>query len=289
MWEEYLERAVSAIPNKYRARRLKARLRAQLLDIYHEAVGQGMVHDRASAQAMRRLGTPEAVAVRLTAPERQQHGWLWSISVIELVVGLAIMTVSMHSQYLAGMAFGRLVSLWGVLATALHSRHPSHLLRSLRSLRQRQPWGHYSGRIVLRAMGVGAVSGALGGLLLIVPWNLINANVIDPVVLSEVSMVAVAVAVALGPWMVRPAWRNQFLVSVALQVYAGTAAALTYAGLLWWHPGLVPPPFFNWNLPLTAFSGFAAYFGCIRLYRFWVQVREPIDSWPGPEELDQAI
>ncbi len=289
MWEEYLERAASTVSNKYRARRLKARLRAQLVDVYREAVGQGMAHDRASSEAMRRLGTPEAVAVRLTAPERQQHGWLWSISVVELVVGLAIMMVSMHSQYLAGMAFGRIVSLWGVLATALHSRHPGNVLRALKSLRERHPWARFSGRIVLRAMGVGAVSGALGGLLLIVPWNLINANVIDPVILSEGSMVAVAVAVALGPWMVRPSWRNQFLASVALQVYAGTAAAMTYAGLLWWHPGLVPPPFFNWNLPLTAVSGFAAYFGCIRLYRFWVQVRAPIDPWAVPEELDQAI
>jgi hypothetical protein len=291
MWDDYLELAAASIPNKYLARRFKARVRAQLLMLYSEFVSQGRTQEAAADEAMLRLGAPEAVALRLTAPERRQHGWLWTISVVELMVGLAIMVISMHSEYFAGMALGRVVSLWGMTATVIHSRHPGRLRQALASLREgaRLRWFEGSGRVVLRVSVMGAVSGFLAGLFSILPWNLIDSNMMDPVVLSECSMLAVSVLMALGPWMVRRSWRDQFLRSVQLQVNAGLAAAMSYTGLLWWHPGLVPPPFFNWTLPLMVVVGFAAYFVCIRLYRFLVAVREPIDAWSEPDELAEAI
>lgn len=291
MWEDYLDRAAEAIPNKYLARRFRARVRGQLLREYAAAVDSGMVGEAAKHQAMDRLGDPYAVALRLTAPQQRQHGWLWSISVLELFVGLAIMMVSRHSEYFAGMALGRLVTIWGMIATTLHSRHPNRLRRALASLRDgaRGHWSGESGRMVLRSVLVGAVSGVLAALFLIVPWNVINSNVIDPVVLSYGSMVVVAAAVAIGPLMARRSWRDQVLRSVACQAYAGLVAASTYTGVVWLHPGLMPPPFYNWNLPLMIVVGFAVYFGCIRLYRFSVSVRKPLESWAETEELAAAI
>ena len=291
MWEDYLERAAESIPNKYRARRFKARLRGQLLREYALALDEGLEAERALSEAMARLGAPEAVALRLTAPERNQHGWLWSVSVLQLIIGLAIMTVSMHSEYFAGMALGRIVSVWGMVATIIHSRHPGKVRQALASLRNgaRLRWSKRSGRVILGVAGIGALSGLLGGLFLIVPWNLIDSNIIDPVFLSEGSMVAVAVAVAVGPLMILPSWRDQVLRSVALQVYAGMAAAATYTTLLWWHPGLVPPPFFNWNVPLMVVVGFAAYFSCVRLYCFLLAVKKPIDTWGEDQTLAEAM
>ncbi len=291
MWEEYLERAAEAVPNKYRARRFKARVRAQLLREYDQVLAEGVDASQARTEAMLRLGEPDAVALRLTAPERQQHGWLWSVSVLELMVGLAITMVSMHTEYFAGMALGRMVSVWGMAATLVHSRHPGKVRQALASLRQgaRLRWSARSFRTIWRVAAIGGLSGLLAGLFLIVPWNLITNNVIDPLVVSEGSMMAVAIAVALGPLMVLPSWRSQVLRSVALQVYAGLSASVTYTGLLWWHPGLVPPPFFNWNVPLMAVVGFASYFGCIRFYRFLLAVREPIDTWNEDENLAEAM
>jgi hypothetical protein len=291
MWEEYLERAAASIPNKYRARRFKARVRSQLLREYALLVGEGMDRQQALTEATERLGAPEAVMLRLTAPERRQHGWLWTVSVFELLIGLTMMMVSMHSEYFAGMALGRIVTVWGMLATVIHSRHPGKVRQALASFREgaRSRWSGVSGPMVLRVAGIGALSGVMGGLFLILPWNLIDSNIIDPVLLSEGSMVAVAIAVAIGPLMVFAAWRNQLLRSVALQVYAGIAASVTYTGLLWWHPGLVPPPFFNWNVPLMVVVGFASYFGCIRLYHFLLAVKEPIDTWESDEILPEAM
>lgn len=291
MWDDYLERAAEAIPNKYRARRFKARVRGQLLREYQVAVDEGFAPGQALGEAMVRLGTPEVVGLRLTAPERKQHGWLWSVSFLQLLVGLAMMMVSMHTEYFAGMALGRIVSAWGMVATIIHSRHPGKLRQALASLGQgaRLRWSKRLGRVILGVSGIGALSGILGGLFLIVPWNVIDSNIIDPVFLSEGSMVAVAVAVAIGPLMILPSWRDHVLRSVALQVYAGMAAATSYTTLLWWHPGLVPPPFFNWNVPLMVVVGFAAYFSCVRLYRFLLAVKQPIDTWSEEQPLAEAM
>lgn len=281
MWEDYIERASQSVANKYRRRRFRARVRGELLSHLTELRERGLDDEAAMREAIARMGEPETLMVRLAQTEPRQQGWLWTLSVAELAVGLAIMLVSMHSEYLAGMAVGRVVSLWGMVATVLHSRHPGRLRQALRTLRA----GGFAPLppMTAKAVLLGALSGALGALFTILPWNLIDNNVVDPMVLSEVSMGALALAVALVPWMIRRSWREAFLRSVALQVYAGTAGAVAYATLLWWHPGLVPPPFFNWNPPLMVVAGFLAYFGSVRLYRFVVAIERPLDPWEEPD------
>lgn len=281
MWEEYIERASASVPNKYRRRRFKARVRGELLSHLTELRGRGLDNEAAMREAMALMGEPETLIVRLAEAEPRQQGWLWTLSVTELAVGLAIMLASMHSEYLAGMAVGRVVSLWGVVATVLNSRHPGRIRQAFRSLRA----GGFAPlpRMAVKAVFLGALSGGLGALFTIMPWNLIDNNVVDPMVLSEVSMGVLALAIALVPWMIRRSWREALLRSVALQVYAGTGGAVAYATLLWWHPGLVPPPFFNWNPPLMVVAGFLAYFGSVRLYRFVLAIERPLDPW---EERD---
>lgn len=290
MWEPYLDQTARSISNKYRARRLKAKARGELLKEYANAIDEGFSPDSSAREAMCRLGSPRSLSFRLRAPEQRQHGWLWMVSAFESVVGLATMTVSMHSQYLVGIDFGRSISLWGAGATLWNSRQPDPIRRILLAFRKgRGARFRLLGGAIARVTAVGAFSGLFGGLLMIVPWNLINANMMIPVVWSEGLMIAVAIVATLGPWIMRGRLRDQFLATVALQVYAGLAAALTYAGLLWCYPSLVPPPFFNWTVLLTGVVGFSGYFACIRLYRFWMTLVRPKGSSGESEEWDQAM
>lgn len=266
-WEEYLNQATAHIHNKYQARRVRARLRHQILTLRAERLNAGMAADAAMTAALTELGPPAHVGAGMTMGQRVQSGWLWVIAIAQLAAGIGIVIFSGRAEYLAGESVGRLLAVLGAASTGVQSRYPRHLSQSLRVLRLR-PSRRLWGRGIARASLLGAGSGLVAALITVVPWELVSNNVMHPEALCVLGTVACLGAALWLPMAMAPRYRAALLRQVHLQVVAAGSAASLFTIVLAVFPGLVPPPLFNWIPPLTAVGAFGCYFWGIRLIGF---------------------
>lgn len=276
MWEEYLDRATSRIVNKYHRRRVAATLRHQLLEIRAELIAAGVESQRALNLAMQRLGDPDRLAESVAVPDRQQRGWLFLISVAQLVFGIGLLVVSVRTEFFAALALGRVVTLWGIISTAVHTLTQNGLKHNLALLRARwRFWLHTTGwRDFAKMVGAGALGGVLAAFLGSLPWSLVTTNMFHPVMLSEAMFLVLVVLAAWGPWIGFKRRIGQAFFSVTLQAWASLSATASYLALISWHSGLVPPPLFNWDPALFVAGSWMFNFSALRSLTFVLAVKE---------------
>ncbi|MCL4318508.1 MAG: hypothetical protein M1596_01200 [Firmicutes bacterium] len=288
MWEEYLDQSTSLIVNKYHARRAQAKIRQQLLSLYGQYIERGMEPRLAQQMAMVDLGRPELNAQKFALPDRRQRGWLWLISFSQLLIGIGLVGLGWRTESLATLALGRILALWGFVATAMHTANQNGLRQNLALLRLRL---HRRGQVpqgLYRMILVGAISGVAAALLCSLPWNFVTTNTIHPVFVSESSSVMLSLIAAWGPWLVFRKHLVRGFRSVSLQVVAALSGTLVYTLLLVWKDGFVPPPLFNWNSEMFLLGSFVYYFALIRGLTFIVGVKQRIEPWTD-EELRSTI
>lgn len=288
MWEEYLDQSTSLIVNKYHARRAQAKIRQQLLSLYGQYIEQGMEPRLAQQMAMVELGHPELNAKKFALSDRRQRGWLWLISFAQLLVGLGLIGLSLRTESLATLALGRILSLWGFVATGMHTANQNGLRQNLALLRLRL---HRRGKVpqgLFRMIAVGAISGVAAALLCSLPWNFVTANTIHPVLVSESASVMLSLIAAWGPWLVFRKHLNRGFRSISLQMVAALSATVVYTLLVVWKDGFVPPPLFNWNPEMFLLGSFVYYFALIRGLTFVVGVKQRFEPW-AEEELRSTI
>ncbi|MDA8193793.1 MAG: hypothetical protein M0Z53_07340 [Thermaerobacter sp.] len=276
MWETYLDEASSRIVNKYHARRVQAQLRQELLAIRAELVGAGVSAEAAMSLAMQRLGDPAVLAEQVAVSDRQQRGWLFLFSLAELVFGIGIMLVSVRTEFLAAMALGRIVALWGFVSTAIHSVNQNGLRQNLLLLRRRwRLWiGAIAFRDVWRMTATGAVSGVLAALLGALPWSVVNARMFHPVMTTEALSAMLVAAAVWGPWVLVRRRIGPAFFSVTLQAWASFSVTVAYVALISWRAGLVPPPLFNWDPALFVTGSWMFSFVSLRALTFLFAIRE---------------
>lgn len=267
MWEDYLNQAVHDVIDKYQARRIKARIRAQLLARYQGFRDQGMESAQAMARAMAAMGDPVQLAAEVAQPIKQQRGWLWILSAAQLVLGVAIMAFSLKTESFAALALGRIMALWGIVATGLQTRRGHHIRNHLQLLRWRmhrvRP-GVSTGDFV-RMAAVGFGTGLLLALVASLPWNVVTANTFHPVFVSTTSALALGGVVVAVPWaLVRRRLGSAFHL-VTLQAWAALSAALGATALVLWHQGFAPPPLYNWQPEMLIVGGWLFNFAMLRL------------------------
>ena len=279
MWEDYLDQSTSQIVNKYHARRIQAKIRQQLLSIYHEGMDRGMSSRVAQQMAMVELGDPLANAKKFALPDRRQRGWLWVISFSQLMLGLGIIGIGLRSESLATLALGRIMALWGFTTTGIHTAHQSGLRQNLALLHLRL---HRQSRIppgVFRVIGVGALSGLAAATLCSLPWNFVTTNTIHPVLVSESASIMLSLIATWGPWLVFRKYLSEGFRSVFLQLVAAFSATLVYTVLLMWKAGFVPPPLFNWNPAMFLLGSFVYDFGLLRGLTFIMALTQRVELW----------
>lgn len=260
MWEEYLIRATSGITNKYRARRIQARLRRQILTYREKFLAEGIMGPRALDLALEKMGDPDALAQRLAWEERQQHGWLWMVACLQILLGIGLLVFSSRSEYFAGISLGRLLALGGVAVTGFQRRQIPEIRLWIRL---KKPRFHL--RAITSAVIVGGLSGTGGALLTAAPWEILEGNAYFPVIAVQLVMLGLALAII---WIPLAMTSTRMVHRLSIQIWAGFAAMASYTGILTGYPGLVPPPFFNWIPALLAIGSFGFYFWAIRLYLF---------------------
>ncbi|NMP22083.1 hypothetical protein HIJ39_06935 [Sulfobacillus sp. DSM 109850] len=267
MWEDYLNLAVRDVADKYQARRLKARVRAQLLDLYEIYRSQGMESDQALGEAMALLGDPLKLGAALARPIKHQRGWLWLFSVAQLVLGVGIMLASYRTESFAALALGRIMALWGMLATGFQTRKSGQILSHLQLLRwhvrragRSVPMADFS-----RMVAVGFGSGILVALVAGVPWNLVTANTLHPVVVSTGSAILISGVAAAIPWALFRRRLGPAFYWVTLQAWGALGAALGATLLVLWNQGFAPPPLYNWQPELLLVGGWIFNFAVLRL------------------------
>ncbi len=267
MWEDYLNQAVQDVIDKYQARRLKAHIRAQLLDKFQDFCHNGMDADRAMTCALEALGDPLHLAERVARPLKYQRGWLWLLAVAQLIVGVAIMAFSLKTESFAALALGRIMALWGVVATGLQTRRSRQIGNHLRLLRVRI---NHVGRTATfrdfgRMVGVGFGTGLILALVASLPWNLVTANTFHPVFTSTSTALVLSGVVVGVPWALVRRWLGPAFHVVTLQAWAALGAALGATALILWHEGFAPPPLYNWQPEMLIAGGWLFNFALLRL------------------------
>jgi len=247
MWEDYLAQATRPIRDKYQARRIKAEIRHQLLQKRQTYMAQGWDSEQALMQAMRDLGDPEVLGRKLSLPIRQQHGWLWLFSVAQLLVGVGMMIVSLKTEAFADLALGRMMALWGGLATGIQTLRIRDIRHHLVILRWRMHEFHeMRSRGFFRMMGVGGLVGVALALVTSLPWNFVNANMAHPVLISFSAAFLLAWIVTWVPWVLARRFIGPRLYWVTSQGWAALLASVAYTAMVEWHQAFAPPPLFNW-------------------------------------------
>ncbi|AUW95137.1 hypothetical protein [Sulfobacillus sp. hq2] len=290
MWEDYLEQATHLIMNKYHKRRAQAKIRQQLLSIWADQIAQGTDRAQAAVMAMATLGNPEVMAVKLAEPLRQQRGWLWLVSVAQLLAGLGLLVASFRTESLADMAVGRVLTAWGFFSTSLNTFHHSGLrqnivlaMRNVRFGLSRIAWAQ--GLVV---MATAALSGALAAVLCSLPWVFVPNTVFHPVAVSDSLGLALFAMAAWGPWWL---FRKRLVTAfreITWQIWASLTATAVYTILLVWNGQFVPPPFFNWQPELYVLGSFVSFFAALRIFAFFFSLKERIEPWRD-DEIRSAI
>ncbi len=267
VWEEYLNRAVQDVGDKYQARRLKAQVRADLLARHAQFRSQGLDDQAAMGQAMATLGNPDDLAIRLAQPIKHQHGWLWLLSVAQLVLGVGIVAFSLKTESFAALTLGRAMALWGVLATGLQTRRSRQVKNHLRLLRVEMHHVRLKGSLGAfgRMIAVGFVAGLLLALVASLPWNVVSANMFHPVFVSTTSALILSGFVAGLPWALLRRRLGPAFYLVTMQAWAALSAALGSTALILWHQGFAPPPLFNWQPEMLVLGGWLFHFALLRL------------------------
>ena len=277
-WDEYLAVSVGGIADKYLARRYKAHLRAQLLERYHGYCASGAAGEAAMELAMADLGDPRHVAERVARPLTHQRGWLWLLSVAQLVVGLSIVAFSLKTESFAALALGRGMTLWGVVSTGFHARRGRHFRVQFHLWQLRFRSSHHSllRRNFWRMAAGGFATGILMALVASLPWNVVNANMFHPVVLSTGGSMVLSGLVVVVPWMRLRRWVGQGFYVVTLQAWAALSGALGATAVILWHQGFAPPPLFNWQPEMLLMGGWVFQFMLLRLVAALTTLRERV-------------
>ena len=266
MWEDYLTLAVRDVADKYQARRLKASMRSELLALHAIYRAEGLNEDEALVRAMDTLGDPEHLSQRMARPMRYQHGWLWLLSVAQLIVGVGIVAVSLKTESFAALALGRIMALWGMVATGLQTRRTRDIGNHLKLLRVRLH--HVRRTVKMRDFGrmvwVGFGTGLLLALVASLPWNLVTANMFHPVFLSTSSAFVLSGLTVGVPWGLLRRWVGPGFYVVTLEAWAALSAAIAATALILWHQGFAPPPLFNWPPEMLLAGGWLFNFALLR-------------------------
>lgn len=290
MWEDYLEQATAMIMNKYHKRRAQAKIRQQLLSVWTEQVGDGGDTFQAMQTAMAALGDPRDMAVKLAEPLRQQKGWLWLVSVAQLLAGLGLLAASFRTDSLADMALGRVLTAWGFFSTSLNSFHHSGLKQNIRlAMRNwRFSLSHMAWAQGIVVMATAAVSGMLAAVLCSLPWAVVPNTVFHPVAVSDSLGLVLFGTAAWAPWWL---FRKRLLTTfreITWQIWAALTATAVYTVLLVWNGSFVPPPLFNWQPELFVLGSFVSFFASLRIFAFFLSIKERIEPW-SDDEIRSAI
>jgi hypothetical protein len=277
-WEEYLETAVAGVSDKYQARRYKAHFRAQLLEGYDRLRRQGLSESEAMAESMALLGDPRQLAQRVCGPVTQQRGWLWLLSVAELLIGISIVAFSLRTQSFAALALGRIMALWGGISAGWETRRLGRLQLRWRLLQLRLGHARRTLRVrdVERMLGVGFVTGLFLALVASLPWNVVNANMFHPVFVSMSSSLILSAVVAGWPWLMLRKWIGPSFYLVTFQAWAALSAAVSATLLILWHQGFAPPPMFNWQPEMLVAGGWIFNFALLRFISVVVAFKERV-------------
>ena len=277
-WEEYLTVAVSRVADKYQARRYKAHFRAQILERYFHEIESGQEPADAMALAMDSLGDPTHLAERVSQPIRHQRGWLWLLSLAQLTAGVFIVAFSLKTESFGALALGRILTLWGAVATGFQARRFKgiHWRFRLWQLRLKTARRSVLMRDLERMTVVGFASGLMVALVASLPWNVVTANMFHPVVLSMGSSLALSGLVVAAPWVWLRRWLGQGFYLVTFQACASLSAAIGATALILWHQGFAPPPMFNWQPEMLAAGGWVFNFMVLRLVTAIVTFRERV-------------
>lgn len=279
MWEDYLNLAVRDVTDKYQARRLKARIRADLLRRCAEAEGEGYTPDDAMQAAMQDLGDPLLLADRLSAPIQYQRSWLWLLSVGQLIVGVGMVAFSLRTESFAALALGRIMALWGMVSTGLqtHRIQPKvyrvQLMTALRARRFRNP---SRSRGVLAMMVIGFFTGLGLALVASMPWNIVNTNMFSPQLLSMAASLILSGLVVAIPWLLLRRYLGVGFYIVTSEAWAALSAGVAATLLITWHEGFTPPPMFNWPPEMIILGGWLFNFAVIRLVAVLTMVKERV-------------
>lgn len=267
MWEEYLAVAVRDVTDKYQARRIKAHIRAQLLERYQAHRERGYDQDTALRLAVEDLGDPAQLAERVSQPLKYQHGWLWVLAVAQFVVGLAIVAFSLKTESFAALALGRIMTAWGVISAGLETRRARPVRHHLSVLKWRLISSRrtFSARDFGRMAGVGFVTGILMALVSSLPWNVVTANMFHPVFLSISSALVLSGLMVAVPWALLQRWIGPAFYVVTMEAWAALSAAIGATVLILWNQAFAPPPLFNWQPDMLLLGGWLFAFGVIRL------------------------
>ncbi len=290
MWDDYLARATVTIVNKYHRRRAQAKIRQQLLASWQDFTDRGCDFSSAMAMAMAELGSPEDLASKLAEPLRQQRGWLWLVSFAQLLAGLALLAAAIRTESLADMAVGRVLTAWGFFSTGFNSFHHHGFKQNIRLAVRNWRFGlrHAQWTEGLAVMAVAAVSGTLAAVLCSLPWAVIPNTVFHPVMVSDfLGLFLFAVAAWVPWWVLRKRMAVAFK-EITWQIWSSLAATAVYTVLLVWNGSFVPPPFFNWQPELFILGSFVSFFGAMRLFSIFLNIKERIEPW-SDDEIRSAI
>ncbi|OLZ11653.1 hypothetical protein [Sulfobacillus thermosulfidooxidans] len=290
MWEDYLEQATASIANKYHRRRAQAKIRQQLLSIWAELTHTGMESPRAMVEAMEMLGDPRHLAEKLATPLRQQRGWLWLVSFAQLMAGLGLLLVSFRTASLADMAVGRVLTLWGFATTGFNTYHHKELWANLkialRNWRLSLTWVTWGQKA--RIIAVSAISGILAAVLCSLPWEFVPNTVFHPVMVSDFLGLSSFALAAWGPYYVFRRSIAMAFRDITWQIWAALTSTVTYTTLVVVNGQFVPPPFFNWQPELFILGSFVSFFAALRVYAFFLALKERIEPW-SDDEIRPAI
>ncbi len=277
-WEEYLAEAVGEIADKYQARRYKAHLRAQLLERYQSHFAKGATKESAMELAMADMGDAKHVAMRVARPLSHQRGWLWLLSVAQLIVGLSIVAFSLKTESFAALALGRVMALWGVVTTGFQARRGRRFRAGFHLLQLRLRYAHRSLllRDFWRMVAAGFVTGVLMALVASLPWNVVNANMFHPVVLSTGGSMILSGLAVVVPWTRLRRWVGQSFYLVTMQAWAALGGALGATVVILWNQGFAPPPLFNWQPELLFVGAWVFQFMLLRFVAALTTLRERV-------------
>jgi hypothetical protein len=267
VWEEYLAVAVRDVTDKYQARRIKAHIRAQLLDRYQQYRDNGCDQETALKRAIEDLGDATQLAEQLSRPLKYQHGWLWVLAVAQFVIGLAIVAFSLKTESFAALALGRIMAAWGAVSASVQTRRARPVGHHLRVLKWRLRYSRHMFplRDFGRMAGVGFVTGIFMALVSSLPWNVVTANMFHPVFLSITSALLLSGLVVAVPWMLLRRWVGPAFYVVTLEAWAALSAAIGATTVILWNQAFAPPPLFNWQPDMLLLGGWLFAFGIIRL------------------------
>lgn len=277
-WEAYLTTAVGSVSDKYQARRYKAHFRAQLLEGHQKFIEKGQSSTEAMVMAMVTLGDPEHLAERVSAPITHQRGWLWLLSLAQLVIGISIVAFSWRTESFAAMALGRIMALWGGVSTGFQAHRTRGIRVHLRMLQWRLGSARWGPKIrdVQKMTAVGFLTGILVALVSSLPWNVVTANMFHPVLLSTGSSLMLSALVVVWPWILVRRWLGPSFYVVTLQAWAALGGSAGATALILWHQGFAPPPLFNWQPEMLLAGGWVFNFMLLRLVTAMITFRERV-------------